>query len=44
MERDKYQQKEFPSICIFTGNLDFRELTVDQSHLTNKQIDRTGII
>lgn len=38
MERDKYPQKEILSICIFRGNLDFRELTVDQSHLTNKQI------
>lgn len=36
MERDKYLQKVIPSICIFSRNIDFREIKLDQSHLINK--------
>lgn len=38
IERDKYPHKVIPSICIFSGNIDFRELKLDQSHLINKQM------
>lgn len=41
MERDKYPQKVIPSICIFSRNIYFRELKLDQSHLINKQM--TGL-
>lgn len=34
-----YPQKEIFSFCIFRGNLDFRALSLDWSHLTNKQIE-----
>lgn len=36
MERDKYPQKVIPSICIFSRNMYFRELKLDQRHLINK--------
>lgn len=36
MERDKYPQKVILSIYIFSGDIDFRELKLDWSHLINE--------